>query len=154
MQNAQKANRPTWEQVNNVSPLIPALLNKSRDVSYDKSRWTLRICPRKKFRRLLFPVDAQGQWPYKGLINNGLSPPDTGECTMNAQDTARTMWAWKQVKAAEKAEASAKSAWMANSTTANWMAWDAAQDRTEAARRAADVAVKQVVMQNDAARVW
>lgn len=73
---------------------------------------------------------------------------------MNAQDNARVMWAWKQEKAAKKAEAAAKAAWVANSTAANWQAWDAAQDRTEAARRAVNVTVKQVVMQNDAAARW
>jgi hypothetical protein len=73
---------------------------------------------------------------------------------MNARDTAATMWAWKQVKAAEKTEAAAKAAWVGNSSTANWQAWQDAEDRTEAARRAANVTVKQVVMQNDAMRVW
>ena len=73
---------------------------------------------------------------------------------MNAEDTARTVAAWQKVEAAKKAEAAAKARWFAESTTANWQAWDAAQDRTESARRAADVVVKQVVCGNDAAPVW
>ncbi len=73
---------------------------------------------------------------------------------MTARDTASTMWAWKQVEAAKKAEAAAKAAWVANSTAANWQTWQDAEDRTEAARNAANVTVKQVVMQNDAMRVW
>jgi hypothetical protein len=73
---------------------------------------------------------------------------------MNTADTARVNWSWKQVEAAKKAEAAAKAVWVANSTTANWQAWQDAEDRTAAARSMSDRSVKQAVMQNDAMRVW
>ena len=69
-------------------------------------------------------------------------------------EDARVTMAWKQVENAKKAEAVAKAAWVANSTTENWSAWQAAEDRTEAARSVANAVVKQAVMRNDAMRVW
>lgn len=83
----------------------------------------------------------------------GTAPPNR-RLKMKNSETARVNWSWKQVEAAKKAEAAAKAAWVSVSTVANWQAWQDAEDRTEAVRAVSNCVVKQVVMQNDAARVW